>query len=326
MLHGHWSQFRDFPHTDPGELPLLATAWQFSAERFRAIRRALEHSAPSIACVAVSGSLNRMESHGGSDLDLLIVIDDRDVRCAADAQAKIYSAVWDSLLKSPELQNLKPPKPNGVFSVCASWNAMTRPESRGVVDEDVTTFGQRMQLLLDAQPVSNDDAFCELRKNLLTWYSETRIPQLFDEAGPFHWLWQDVHRYWRSLRSRACWLDAESPRKSLEINVKLRSSRLVLIAGFLQAIVVAQTTSAVITSETIGVIQKHLALSPLERLTAALPPHLHGDLLTSYEQLWHFVATLGDDDVAVPREIRAAIKQLWDCLNRVPQSLDDWLY
>lgn len=319
-----WPRFRAFPFIEAANAPNLAVAWDFSAHRLRAIEETLGAASAHVACVAVSGSLNRMEGHSGSDLDLLVVLDDRTHAATTREREAVFTDVWIQLASSPQIPKLKAAKPGGVFSTAASWNAMTDLDNRGVVDEDILTFGQRMQLLLDAQPVFGDAAFEELRRDLLLWYQETRVSSWFQESGPFHWLWQDVQRYWRSLRSRACWLHAAEPQKALEVNLKLRSSRLVLIAGFLQAIAVAQSQT---NAPALELLERQLRWSPLERLNAALSTsEQRAALVSSYDIIWEHVAKSCKASESIPANVHTALQQLRLCLNNLPNENSDWLF
>ena len=135
---------------------------------------------------------------------------------------------------------------------------------------------------MDAQPVSSSDGFAELQKEILNWYSEMRLARMFNEPGPFHWLWQDVQRYWRSLRSRTCWLNADDPGKSLTLNVKLRSSRLMLVFAFLKTLQ-QSWHSKLPLSELISAIVMSLHQTPAERLFR------HGAAIGSWDTIWRFL-------------------------------------
>ena len=248
-----------------------------------------------------------MESHAASDLDLLIVLDDRRTTVSDETAEALFNEVWYRIdaasLDAPR------PKPGGVFSQCVSWRALTDLNVRGIVNEDVTTFGQRMQLLLDAQPVLDHQSFGDLQAELLNWYTETRVSNLFEEAEPFGWLRQDVQRYWRSIWSRAYWLYEDDAGKSIEVNVKLRSSRAAIMAAFLQAIDIAQNTRGA-TSEAVAALQRQLTTTPLERLTAELSASVASELLYSYQTVWHFLAGRRSTDSSFPQEIRDALVSL----------------
>ncbi len=252
-----------------------------------------------------------MEYHAASDLDLLIVVDDRQTTVSDETAKTTFDDAWQRIDAAG--LDASPPKPGGVFSQCVSWRALTDTAVRGVVNEDVTTFGQRMQLLLDAQPVLHHQSFVDLQAELLNWYVETRVSDLFEETGPFGWLRQDVQRYWRSIWSRAYWLHADDVAKSAEINVKLRSSRAAIIAAFLKAIDAAEHAAGE-TSVVIAALQRQLTTTPLERLTAGLSASQASELLDSYQTVWHFLASRNSTDSSLPRQIRDALRTLRTCL------------
>ena len=267
------------PTFDTVAAPQLAQSWSDSQAQLVRIREALQGVLPPFtACAAVSGSLARMEAHAGSDIDLLIVIDDRTTY-VSDQQAKaVFSDAWDRL----DALGATRPKPGGIFSLCARWKDLVDPSARGRIDESITVFGHRIQLLMDAQPVESDESFIALQRDILEWYSETRVAKLFDEPGPFHWLWQDAQRYWRSLRARTSWLYADDPVMSLTLNTKLRSSRMLLVFAFLQTIEAAQRESADI-HRTIQSAVDQLYLTPAERIFA------DGRQVSHWNSVWEFI-------------------------------------
>ena len=273
-----WPQDRPFPfskHVPSGE---LVTAWEFSQRRISDVARVIESlMEPTPACVAVSGSLSRMEGHELSDLDLLIVVDDRDER-EVDAE-DLHRRVWRALeerLPGPEVER---PTAGGIFSRCVSWKDVTNLSRRGVVDEDIDTFGHRIQLLIDSQPVTGSEQYVQLQREILDWYREDRIRALFGESSTWHWLWQDVQRYWRSLRSRSCWIASGRLGKSMEINLKLRSSRQTLVAAFLHTL-----DRVGMTDGCDELILEALYRTPVERLADASTRA--AELVGAYENLW----------------------------------------
>ena len=189
--------------------------------------------------------------------------------------------------------------------MCVRWKDLIVPAARGKIDEDIITFGHRIQLLMDAQPIVNEDRFVEVQRSILYWYTETRLAVLFDEPGPFHWLWQDVQRYWRSLRARTCWLHADDDAKAVMLNVKLRSSRLLLVFAFLTMLDRVQTDASTPVNATIDSILRSLALTPVERLFK--PTHD----IQHWNAIWTFLK-YGSDATSnhLPEEIRAALSVL----------------
>lgn len=327
MTEFDWAQNRAYPFVSLIPNAHLQHAWDFSRQRWQVLQQAAKTFPSEVACAAVSGSLSRMEAHSGSDLDLLIIIDDRKGTLTTEQSLSVYSEVWKQLQQHDDLQYLKPPKPGGVFSVCGSWSSLINPAVKGRVAEDEKTFGQRMQLLLDSQPLFRSEVFEQLQSDLLAWYSESRIAAHFQEAGCFHWLWQDVHRYWRSIRSRACWLYQDQPQRSLEVNLKLRSSRLILIAAFLHAIAVAhrETVSSVDASQR---LQQQLKQTPFERLVIAMPDSSNSSRLSNaWQTVWQHISTLHSDSEVVPLEIQNALQMLRRCLSSLADPHEvDWVF
>ncbi|MEZ6129211.1 MAG: nucleotidyltransferase domain-containing protein [Planctomycetaceae bacterium] len=319
-----WAQTRDDPFAKFAPVPSLQSAWAFSVRRWHCVRQALSTLPEDVACVAVSGSLSRMETHENSDLDVLVVIDDRERTVPA---THLYERVWDQLRRHDELRLLKPPKPGGIFSRCVSWKALTDVTARGIVAEDITAYGQRMQLLLDSQPAAATGVFVELQVDLLNWYAETRVSEMFGEAGPFHWLWQDVQRYWRSIRARANWLHHDQADRSLEVNLKLRSSRLTLVAAFLLSIAETHRETRSLP-EAVAFLCQQLTWTPLERLVVAMPGTQPArELLVSYETVWKSIANGEFADGRIPEPALAALACLRNCLSLLPRASEpDWWF
>ncbi len=269
------------PLFDISVAPLLADAWKYSVDRVQEIESTIGDCLPRcVACAAVSGSLARMEAHSSSDIDLVIVIDDRRNRISDDEASEIFDSAWKRL----DVPGAVRPKAGGIFSQCARWTELVNPAAKGCIDESINTFGHRIQLLMDAQPITSADRFSDLQKEILHWYSETHLTSMFDESGPFHWLWQDVQRYWRSLRSRTYWLNADDRSRSVTLNVKLRSSRLMLVFAFLLTLQEQQTTKRSLTV-TIDDLERSLRLTPAERLFGTAD----AGGLKAWETVWHFL-------------------------------------
>jgi len=296
--------FERLPQFDAADTPSLTAAWSDSAKQIRRLRE-LMHSLPdTVACAAVSGSLARMESHAQSDIDLIVVLDDRCDDIPEEAASRVFSGIWDRL----DTMRAVRPKFGGIYSICARWTDLVDPVARGRIDESIITFGHRIQLLMDAQPIHGDDTLIDLRTEILRWYSETRLADIFREAGPFHWLWHDVQRYWRSLRARTCWLDADDPCKSLALNVKLRSSRLVLVFGFLHSIATVQTASH--EESLILELVARLRRTPIERLFGNGGADAQTGL-ASYDRVWDFLRTnAANSATELPPEVIAALDEL----------------
>jgi len=242
-----------------------------------------------------------MEAHEHSDLDLILIVDDREDDISESDAASAFAHAWDQL----DALGMVRPKPGGIYSVCARWKDLICPNARGTIDEDITTFGHRIQLLMDAQPVVSSDRFEDIQRSILHWYKETRIAALFDEPGPFHWLWQDVQRYWRSLRSRTCWIHAEADAKATMLNVKLRSSRLLLVFAFLHMLDRVQPDEPQPIETMIDSFLQSLKRTPTERLFGP------GQNVQHWNTVWTWLKNWSTNpSPELPDEIRASLSEL----------------
>ena len=288
------------PHFAVQDTPDLLDAWNASASRLAQLADITKELPDWVACAAVSGSLARMESHPKSDVDLLLVVDDRQTTVTDDQAADVHNDVWNRLEKIGAVR----PKAGGIFSCCARWKDLVELSSRGRIDEDILTFGHRIQLLLDSQPVRHNNRFIELQRDILQWYSEVRLAAAFGEPGPFHWLWQDVQRYWRSLRARTCWLYPDDEARSVTLNVKLRSSRLMLIFAFLKILQEVQQTAQPLPQQidyTIALLHE----TPVERLFG------QSNVLTHWNLIWSWLRDQSVAPVAaVPAEVLSGLREL----------------
>ena len=301
--HVDWPRARS-PLFAASAVPSLASAWIHSQKQLQNLRGSLPPLPDSVACVAVSGSFARMECHSHSDVDLIVVLDDRRRHVPDETAAEIIGSIQERV----DLTGAARPKPEGIYSHCARWSRMTHAAAKGQVDESLTTFGHRIQLLMDAQPLCGDDLLTDLRHDILQWYSETRLLEMFSEPGRFHWLWQDVQRYWRSLRSRTCWLDAHNICKSLSLNIKLRSSRLVLVFAFLLSIVNAESASN--PSQHVARLVADLRRTPLERLFGNGGQQADKGM-AAYDCIWRFLQTSAVNPTSkLPAEVNSALQEL----------------
>lgn len=276
------------PQADPSPLSLdrfgaLQAAWQFSDELTQSLNSAFLNLPDHVTSVAVCGSVKRMEAHRGSDLDLIVLIDDRSKDFSEQQQAEIQTAVWNVVRQDPALNIFQAPKPGGLFSQCVSWRKLTDLEQRGVVDEEVTTFGHRMHVLLDAVPVAGSDAFRKLQASVLAWYSEVSLTSVYGGCPPFDWLNQDILRYWHSLHAQAFWLFREQPVKSATVNLKLRSSRLLQVTAFLLRLRAVQLVEQ---SDRLQALLDSGTRSPLQTIAPYLSEPDADQLLRAWQNVW----------------------------------------
>ena len=239
---------------DADVYPALRSAWTQSRERMQSIRDALSaaHLPDAIECVGLAGSLARMEATEFSDCDTIVVLREQ---CAAET---LYSQVWVAL----QSLGLARPKPGGIYAAPIRHSQLfaARP---GLVAEDLQTYGLRLQLLLEAQPVYGDADFHALLRELVGRFASEFVA--LDPRKEFTWLLNEVIRYFRSLWVKYQWEHLDDfPRWRLK-QLKARHSRLILLAGMLCLL----GESSRVQGDQADWLATQLALTPLERIAAA---------------------------------------------------------
>lgn len=261
----------------------LRAAWQFSDRLTESLKSAFADLPDGVAAVAACGSVKRMEAHAASDLDLIVLIDDRRRDFSDQQQADIQAAVWSIVRNDPALNVFDTPMAGGLFSLCTSWRKLTDLKQRGVVDQEVTTFGHRMHVLMDAVPVAGSGQFKALQADVLHWYSEEYLTSAYGGCAPFDWLKQDLLRYWHSLHAQAYWLFKEQPVKSATVNLKLRSSRLLQISAILLRL---KAAAQVQQCDRLPALLASGTRSPLQTVVASLPVADANQLLGAWQNVW----------------------------------------
>ncbi|MEP3482078.1 MAG: nucleotidyltransferase domain-containing protein [Fuerstiella sp.] len=261
----------------------LESAWRFSNLVTEDLKTAFRVLPEQVAAVVVCGSVKRMEAHARSDLDLMVVIDDRHQNVPQLQKTQIQDSVWEIVRQDSKLNALDAPMSGGLFTECASWKKLTDVRQRGVVDEDMTTFGHRMHVLMDGVAVSGADAFLRLQADVLEWYSEAELTSAYGGCPPFDWLKQDVLRYWHSLHARAYWVDRDKPAKSAIENLKLRTSRLLQVSAFLLRL---RAVQKVPLGERLPALLESGSRSPLQTIVPLLTKADAHQLLSAWQNLW----------------------------------------
>ncbi len=216
---------------DLSAYPSLASSRAFSRDRISvvttALSKALETLGQPIMTVAVGGSLGRLEASADSDIDCIIIVDDRaeyDPRQTATSIKRIHAEILRT--------GLQPPKTDGIYCRPILRSQLLDPANRGSLTEEPAIFGTRMQLLLDARPVYRANAFSSLKDQLLSWYGCTA-----ERPHHFTHLLNDLSRY---LHAYAVWQQFKFSRTQRDgwylRQAKFRSTRVVTFAGLLFAI------------------------------------------------------------------------------------------
>jgi hypothetical protein len=159
-----------------------------------------------------------------SDADLIIVVSD-DVDLESEYAKEAYQSVWEAI---SEL-NLQKPKQTGVFAQPTSQKQLEF--SIGKDDESLDIFGKRLLLLLESQPIYNDENYSLLIDSLIDRYAARYVQD--DAKKEWTLLLNDLIRYFRSLAVNYQWdFEHESEKWGIR-NVKLRHSRVIMYAGLL---------------------------------------------------------------------------------------------
>lgn len=174
--------------------------------------------------VTVAGSLGRLEASPHSDVDCIVIVDDRQ-----DFHPEQISASIEQIRIELLGVGLQPPKADGIYCRPIGASHLLDPLNRGSLDEAPTIFGTRMQLLLDARPLYQVDEFISLRGRLLRWYGWPN-----EHRGSWTHLLNDLSRY---LHAYAVWQQFKFSRSDNDgwylRQAKLRSTRMATFAGLL---------------------------------------------------------------------------------------------
>jgi len=264
--------------------PALAAAWRTSRETFTGLRKALHDAdlASEVRCLAVSGSLGRMEQMPHSDVDLIVVLHNN---CDDQRATEVYDAVWSNL----SAVGLPRPKPTGIFATPTSQAQLCRASDIGKVDEDMAVFGKRIQLLLDAQPLVNGAAFHSLQDAILTRYGQDDALRHGD--GCWTYLQRDLIRYFQSMAIHCQWRDRNQAGAWRLRNLKLQHSRRLMTAGLLLTLGECTTRG----SESLDWLLSQLRLTPLERIASVFSTRNDEDFATIAACYDQFLAALQDD-------------------------------
>lgn len=231
----------------------LVENWAFSAGQVTRIREALAAGLPGeVRTIAAAGSLGRMEACSYSDGDLIIILQDGVSR--EDAQ-RAYDRVWGVLDKL----NLPRPKPGGVFASPTTLDQLVG-SSLGRADEQLSVVGKRLLVLLESQPVFNDDEYEKVLGGILDRFAKGYVRA--DPSKEWAFLINDLIRYFRALCVNYQYDFEANPGKWPIRNIKLRHSRLVMYAGLLFLLGEASKER----NDKHRWLKERLCLTPLERI------------------------------------------------------------
>ena len=272
---------------DLQQFPALAAARTWSCAVLGRLRAALvdlgRHFA-EVATVAVSGSLGRLEAGPHSDADLIVVL---HTAMPAERCAALMHFLWDALARI----GLPRPGPTGIYAMPATAADLCSTTTVGRIEEDLPTFGKRIQLLLDAQPVYGFGACTEIQTEIVRRYLTGLVQK--DSPEALDYLLNDLQRYGRSLRIRNQWNFSTAKGGWYTRSLKQEHSRVVLYAGLL--LLLGQCSKQ--PSDQEGWLLARLPLTPLERIAVAYvangDPHFYR-IAAAYDR---FLAGLNDPEM-----------------------------
>jgi len=266
--------------------PALRVARRESFELLRRIESCVEtlQDEPRLVCLAVAGSLGRLERTRRSDLDLIVVAAD-DLQRDQHSRDELQNDVWR------RLQPLDLPRgqPDGIFARPVTSAKLCSPETLGVIDEDVTIYGTRMQLLLEGRPVLGESRYRKLLWSILRRFIDaTAADRTGDVWRP---LIDDLLRYHRSLCVRYRHARRREPGRWRELQLKAGYSRLVNVAGLL--LLFAESLRS--GEDPVPWVLDRLKWTPLQRIAAAIPPNSDAQLEEVLSVYDRFLAAMNDE-------------------------------
>ncbi|MCH7987530.1 MAG: hypothetical protein IID46_00100 [Planctomycetes bacterium] len=270
---------------DLKEYPALFAAWNRSAKTLTAVKDRLHQVDQRVATVAVSGSLGRMEQLDHSDGDFIVLLKDGISLDSSEAQ-DAFQNVWSVL--NP--LGLEKPKTTGIYASPSNQAELCDPVARGQVDEDVSTFGKRIQLLLDCQPVYGADAFRNTIDSVIERYTSGTYQS--DNETIWKYLLDDLIRYFRSLSVMSRWEAQDRPGYWRLRNVKLRHTRLMMYAGLLLLMGEADRQP----DKGVDWLKDRLSLTALERVAFVYAQHGDENFSPIAKYYERYLSRLGDSD------------------------------
>ncbi|MCD8485697.1 MAG: nucleotidyltransferase domain-containing protein [Desertifilum sp.] len=149
--------------------------WEDSRKCINDIRERLKQSESKISSevitIAAAGSMGRMEANRGvSDADLIILLSD-NIELDSQEATEIYNSIWEIL--NP--LKLERPKATGVFAKPINQKQLL--SSIGKADEEYATYGKRLLLLLETQPLYRDASYTQVINAIIERYADKYVKQ-----------------------------------------------------------------------------------------------------------------------------------------------------
>jgi predicted nucleotidyltransferase len=147
--------------------------------------------AESDLCIYATGSYGRLEAWEASDIDLFFLYED-----VAAYRYLAFIRVAARLIETTEAMRFPPFSGDGRYLESLDVATMERIlGSRG--DDHTNTFTARMLLLLESQPVTDEERYQELLARIVSFYYRDLSGHEDDFVPTF--LVNDILRFWRTL-------------------------------------------------------------------------------------------------------------------------------
>ncbi len=232
----------------------LQENWEHSREEMKRIQAGLQDQLPEeVRTVAVAGSLGRMEAAPNvSDCDAIVVLHD-DVE--EGSRKAVHDKVWDVLKNL----GVEAPKATGNFADPTTAKDLCDKKHVGASDENMKVFSKRVLLLLETQPLYNEQEYDRLITEVVEGYGDRYVSK--DSKKEWGFLINDLVRYFRSLCVNYQWDFENEPEKWCLRNVKLRHSRLIMYGGLRMLLGECSRER----KDKVGWLRGRLRMTPLER-------------------------------------------------------------
>ena len=198
---------RKFPH-------LLAARKRTELGLAERRERLARLSGPAEVSIVLMGSWGRGEVTAESDDDFMLLVHGAE---------RPHDEVEPSVEQIGSVLNSSPGD-RDIFGVPAFSERLVH--DIGLDDDDNSNFTRRLLLMLESLPVTGEDAYREVRTELLDRY----LDQSVKAYRPPRFFLNDIVRYWRTICVDFAGKEHEGPKKWGLRNAKLRASRKILFA------------------------------------------------------------------------------------------------
>ncbi len=227
--------------------------WAFSRKALLKLNTELNASFGPNDCfsVIVAGSYGRMDAHGKSDLDFMIV--HNGYLTEEESKVEVVRECAGKL-------GIETPNPEGAFSRPIRLADMV--ESIGSKDDDLNSTAQRLLILMEGRAIFNPGFFKHIMLTLINRYMKYVEEEPEKEALV---LLNDIIRYFRSICINVEFNFWKDDSKWGIRNVKLGHSRILIYSGLLFLIL----TSSMLRRDKLSFLRDNIFLSPIEKVYRA---------------------------------------------------------